>query len=322
MNSCQFIDTTLIFSEKNVAPCLIVESAIVPLYLNPETEEIENIDFKQRKNEIKSILNNEEISNFYCKTCRNLNTNNQLNSKYNYIILSLWSNYNFEYDIVKIIKRLYEQDLIDKENLKIKIHCKDIFKLSNLEQIISSFNKRGYKEITFIVDDTTYIPTIKESLKKGNASLQINIIFKDNEEFAVKNSEIQYALRSYIAAAKDKNAISVHYKLIENFNDTEKDITKFIKTMYMIGINKIGIKLDNKNIIKWLNGPLQNIDYTKRIRNLILIFFKLVNRYSFYIDMDFRAQALVLKKIFKTHKNKKENIFINKTKKLFIKKDN
>ena len=323
MNSCPFIDTTLIFSEKNVAPCYIFLSEKVPLYLNKEQDEIRNIDFRQRKNEINNILNSEKINHYSCKNCCNIITDNQFNGKYDHFIFSLWNKTDFEYDFIEIIKQLYEQDMIDRENLKIEIQSKDFLTMSYLARMISLFEEYGYKEIVFMMNKVVYLPIIEEMLSKGKSSLYINYDFKDTGKIVEKEYGPQHILRSYIATAKDKNAISVHYQLIKDFNDTEKDVVKFITTMYIIGINKISFNLENKDITKWLNEPLPLSNYPQKIRELALIFFKLARKYSFFIDLDFREQILVLKKIFKTYKNKKEKTTIwDNIKNMFKKEDN
>ena len=172
------------------------------------------------------------------------------------------------------------------------------------------------------MNKVVYLPIIEEMLSKGKSSLYIIYDFKDNGKITEKEYGPQHILRSYISTAKDKNAISVHYQLIKDFNDTEKDIVKFITTMYIIGINKISFNLENKDITKWLNGPLPLSNYPQKIRELTLVFFKLAKKYSFYIDLDFREQVLVLKKIFKTYKNKKKKTLFDNIKRILKKEDN
>ena len=321
MNFCPFVSTTLIFSENTIAPCYIFLAENVPLYLNKKLEETENINFKQRKTEINNILNDNQINLFSCNNCCNLTTKNLKNDKYNHFIFSLWNKTDIEYDFYKIIKQLYEEDMVDKENLKIEIQSKDFLTMSYLEQMISLFEEYGYKEIVFMMNKIVYLPIIEKSLSKGKASLYIIYGFKDNGKLVEKEYGPQHILRSYISTAKDKNSISIHYQLKKEYNDTEKDITTFIKRMYIIGINKIGFNLENKDISKWLNEPLPISNYPKKVRDLALLFFKEANKYNFYIEMDFREQTLVLKKLFKTHK-KKEKKFISSIKNIFRIKDN
>ena len=323
MNFCPFVSTTLIFSEKNIAPCYIFLSEKVPLYLDKELEETENINFKQKKQEINDILNNEQTNSFSCQNCCNLTTKNLKNEKYDHFIFSLWNKTNFEYDIHKIIKQLYEDDMIDIENLKVEIQSKDFLTMDYLEQIIDLFEKYGYEEIIFMMNKVVYLPIIEKQLEKGKASLCIIYEYKNNGKLIEKEYGPQHILRSYISTAKNKNAISVHYQFKKDYNDNKKDIINFITIMYIIGINKISFNLENKDITKWLNEPLPLSSYPKKIKDLALLFFKTANKYSFYIDMNFREQTLVLKKIFKTYKKKEFKLkLIENIINLFNKKDN
>ena len=103
-----------------------------------------------------------------------------------------------------------------------------------------------------------------------------------------------------------------------DYNDNKKDIKNFINETFKIGINIIGLRLYYKDISSWINEPIPLPKCKKELGKLILYFFKMAKKYSFFLDMDYTEQNIVLKKIFRTNKQQNKS-FTERIKKIFIK---
>lgn len=305
MNFCPFIDTTLIFTEDCITPCYTNFFNEKPFYLNQNSKDIKNLNFIEKKEAINKIINSEEINKYPCKDCCHITQEETKFKKYNHFILSLWGNNSFNYDFFEIIKSIYNENMVDKENLIVEIQSGNLADFKELDKVISIFNQKGYKEIHFMINNVIYHPMIESILNDGKGYLYI-IPNTRNNELKNRYSDVKNTLRRYLNAAKDKNAITIYYELIQGINDDKMQIIEFVNSMYTCGINKIALRLDNNDISKWLQAPMPLKDCPKHYASLILLFFKLCGKYSFYVDMNYKEQNIVFNKIFKSNKKQKK----------------
>ena len=92
MKTCKYINNTLIFTSDNITPCYSCFSNKAPFYFNFNIKEYENINFKEKKQEILKKINSENIKSFPCYKCCQLTEYEETPSKYTHIILSFWNN--------------------------------------------------------------------------------------------------------------------------------------------------------------------------------------------------------------------------------------
>ncbi len=316
MKTCKYINNTLIFTSDNITPCYSCFSNKAPFYFNFNIKEYENINFKEKKQEILKKINSENIKSFPCYKCCQLTEYEETPSKYTHIILSFWNNITLKYNIFDVILDLYKQNLLDTDNMLIEFQSGDIDNFKELNKLITLFEANGYKQINFFINNVKYRPIIDEILKQGKGNL--SVIFDNRDKKHLSINYFSKTLKMYIENAKDKNGIKIYYTLIKDCNDSKKDIKNFIESMYKIGINVIGLRLDYKDISNWINSAIPLYNCKKDFSDLILYFFRIAKKYSFYLDMDYTEQNIVLKKIFKTNKLQKKS-FINKIKAFFHK---
>jgi len=297
MKSCKYIDTTLVFSNQNISPCYSCFQNDVPQYI----EDDKQTDFKERKQEIIKELNSNSKFEFPCKKCCHFQEDYDDTIKYSLIIFSFWDSAKPEYNIEEIITNLYNQDLIQRDNLTVEFHSSDIRNFRIFNRIIKIFEKNGYKEINFVLNNIIYHKAIEKILEKGKGSLSLIFDYKNNKNIVYLNHNSR-KIKQYLEKAKDKKAIKIYYTLDKNNKDTKLQIEQFIKQMYIIGINFLSLRLNNDNIIKWLNEPVPLKNCPKNLDKIILHFFELSKKYCFYSDMNYKEQNIVFNKIFKTKK--------------------
>ena len=301
MNFCPFIDTTLIFTEDCITPCYTNFADKTPYYLKANLKKQKIPNFSKEKESFYKIINSLRINSYSCKNCVHLVTEETKFKKYNHIIISLWQNKAFKYDFFAIIKDIYKLGMLDIENLIVEIQSGNFAEISELNKILAIFKAIGYKEIHFMMNNVIYHPCIENILKEGKCSLCIIPNLRNNE-LEGREATIKNVLRRYMNAAKNKNSISVYFELIRGISDNEVAVSDFVKMMYTCGLNKIALRLDNNDINKWLKGTIPLQDCPSYFSTLILLFFKLCRRYSFYLDMSYTEQNIVFKKIFKSNK--------------------
>ena len=316
MKACKYINNTLVFTSSNITPCYSCFQDQAPSYLKNNNESIENINFKEKKQEIIEEISSEKIKYIPCNDCCHLMEYETIQEQYNQIILSFWNNKPLKYNIFEVIQDLYEQHLLDTDNLIIEFQSGDIDNFRELNKLITLFEANGYKKISFLINNIVYRTYIDEILKQGKGTLSVILDYRNKQNSAP--NIFSKILRMYIGNAKDKNSIKIYYTLIKNYNDTKKDIRNFVETMYKIGINIIGVRLDYQDISSWINKPIPLNNCKKDYSKLILYFFKIAKRYSFYLDMDYKEQNIILRKIFKTNKLQNKS-FIERIKNFFLK---
>ena len=280
MKTCKYINNTLLFTPENITPCYSCFSDKAPSYINFNSEEYENINFDKIKRNILKKINSKDIKGIPCDTCCQIIDCEEIPSKYTHIILSFWNNDSLKYNIFEVIQDLYKKNLLDTDNLIIEFQCGDIDNFRELNKLITLFESNGYKTINFLINNVKYRPFIDEILKQGKGNLSIIYDFKDNNNF--DNNVFSKVLRMYICNAKNKNSIKIYYTLVMDYNDNKKDIKNFINETFKIGINIIGLRLYYKDISSWINEPIPLPKCKKELGKLILYFFKMAKKYSFF----------------------------------------
>lgn len=317
MKACKYINTTIIFSEDRITPCYSSYMNQAPFYALIKDCLAEDINFESKHNEFIQELNSSCIENYPCKNCCHLTDFDIFSNKYNSIIIKLWNNKPLKYDIYKIISDLYDKNLIDKEFLIVEFQCGDIRISSIYKNLIELFKQKGCKKFKIFTNNLMYDSVVEELLKSNKCE-----IFVSYNNDSIKSKEQKHSIlkvfRHYIKSTENKDAIKAYYNLSYCRNLKDKDIEQFVKLMYSTGINCLSLRLDYELISKWINSSVPLKDCSKNLHRNILYFFKLCRYYSFYSDMNYEEQNIVLKKIFKT--NKKISLF-KKFIKLFRKKN-
>ncbi len=157
------------------------------------------------------------------------------------------------YDVLKFINELYDNNLIDTQNLYIDFQGGNISCLKNHEDIIHTFLTRGVGTIYIPTNNIVYMPIIERLLaaKKGELCTALDsgcretyLKIKQVDKFdkSVEN------LKKYIVKAGN-DSIIIKYIIVNGYNDNMEEIKKFMNLMVEIGIKIIVLDIDYRDII-------------------------------------------------------------------------
>lgn len=274
---CDELNKTLTCMNGNIMSCCSGRTAPI-YYQNYKGEKITKENFLKLKEEIFNLMDEENIDKTPCKGCfylRERNENDKISETFNMINVSHWVQCNcgciycarhnetrgeittktiksYYYDFLPVLKQLYKENLIDKENLTVCIQGGDISILKEFEPIIKEFLKQGIKKFDILSNNINYKPIIKKLLDKDLTTYNTSLDCGTRETFKKikkvdKFNDCIKNLKKY-ARSKHKENISVKYILLEHFNDNKEEITSFVNLMEEIGIKNIEFMLD----YKWL----------------------------------------------------------------------
>lgn len=235
--------------------------------------------FKKVKQDAFEMLTEENIENSHCKGCfflRDRKPEDKISQTFNMLNISHWTQCNCGciycarmldskgkitykaekseyYDIVPLIKQLYKQKLLDRENLTACIQGGDISVLKEFKPMIKEFLKNGVKSFYILSNNIVYQPIIKELIDKNKITYTTSLDCATPEIYyklkrVDKFKESVENLKKY-ASGKNPNCITVKYIVIEHINDNIKEAAKFIDLMNDIGISNIEFMLDNKYVM-------------------------------------------------------------------------
>lgn len=250
---------------------------IGPVYLdNYKGEKIDWEVFKKVKYNAFNLMNKEDLSNLPCEGCfflRSRTENDVVYDKFTLLNLSHWTQCNCgciycarmydskgeittkkqkskSYDMLPVLKGLYKNELLDRENLTVVFQGGDISVLKEFELLVKECLKNGVKKFEILTNNIIYQPIIKKlidndktvlytSLDCGSRETYKKLKRVDKFEDCVKN------LRKY-SKSRSNPPIVVKYILVERFNDNNEEITHFLNLMSDIGINIVEFQIDNK----------------------------------------------------------------------------
>ena len=235
--------------------------------------------FKQVKIDGFNQLNEIDIENSPCKDCfflREKKETDIIKPKFQMLNVSHWVHCNCGciycarmldshgtishkkenspyYNFLPLLKELYKQDLLDRENLIAFIQGGDISVLKEFEPIVKEFLKQGLKEFWILSNNIAYQPIVKKLLDLDKANF-ITALDCGSRELYYKIKRVD-KFKDYInnlkkyAKSKHGDRVQVKYIVIEHINDNKEEITKFINLMSDIGINRVEFMIDNKYLL-------------------------------------------------------------------------
>lgn len=327
MKTCQWLNTSLFFFPIEILPCCVLGERENLAYANPERREHVNMDFKERKKQLNDILNNEEIIKKYkCFDCmyRVEQDAKAEDKKINLIGFHHWRACNcgciycFEkddknhflpvYSPYKILQQLYQDSLIDSENLRVWFQGGDIAVLKDFDKYIDLFEQNGFMKIDFSTNNIKYMPKIESILKANKGSLCVSLDCGTAETYRKikcvnKFDKVVKNLEKYIKNVRNDNLITVNYIILDGINDNEEEISKFMDLMYQIGVKRVALRLEHKHVAEW--SHTEKIEYcSPNLDKIIIHFFKTARKYNMFINMDCKEQNQCIIKIFRYFANR------------------
>ena len=334
MKYCSELNNVLTFFPDRIQSCCIISTS-GPCYINKYDGNIKNInfnDFIKIKKFYYDALESELLDNSPCKNCLYLkekNQNDKFSEQFNIIYLNNWihcncrcfycdrhiyerwwwegigSNYTKKkikskyYDVLPIIKGLYNNNLLDRKNLRVVFHGGDLSVLKEFEPLVKEFIKQGVNRFDFSSNNIIFQPLIYKLLKQNKATLTMSLDSGTKETYkrikgVDKFNNVIKNLKHYIKASKSNSPdLIVKYILLKNMNDNEEEIKAFINLMINIGIKRVTLHLEHWYTINILE---KGIPIYPHFRNLIKLFLDLCKENNLYYDIPDNIMQYIMTK--------------------------
>ncbi|MBE7704873.1 MAG: radical SAM protein [Cyanobacteria bacterium SIG29] len=253
---------------------------IGPVYYEAyKGEKIDWKAFKQFKKDSFDLLTEENIENSPCKGCfflRERKETDEVSETFKTINISHWTQCNCGciycarmydskgeityksgkskyYDMIPLLKQLYKENLLNKNDLTACIQGGDISVLKEFEPMVKEFLKNGITRFNILSNNIVYQPIIKKLLDKNLVDYTTSLDCATPELYKKlkrvdKFKDSVNNLKKY-AKSKNKRYITVKYIIVEHINDNKEEITKFVNLMSDIGIENIEFMIDNKYVL-------------------------------------------------------------------------
>ena len=157
------------------------------------------------------------------------------------------------YDLLPIIERLYKQDMIDKENLKVEFQGGSIGVLEEFPELVKIFLDNNVKHISFFSNGIKYSPEIVETAKKAECMIICSVDAGSPEVFKKLKSVDKYDqvisnLKRYKQEAPN-SIINAKYILINDVNDSIEEIEKYLVAVADAKVDMVQLDMDFKKVM-------------------------------------------------------------------------
>lgn len=304
MKYCEHIAHTISFNEKDILPCCTSAGFNPPSYYNSRLEShniVSSIDIDEKQEDAFDIINSNKIEKWSCKNCmfcKEISEMPKDGNKINSIFLRQWikdeaeedtNSLPINYEAYELIKKMYETNKIDADELTVRMQSKNLATITNLDKYLDLFAQYGVKAIHVSTDNIVYNEKLAKLMKEQKASINISLDCGTKEMYQlIKKADnfdsIIENLKKYADYTGDSDiGICIHYVLQKDINDNQKEIDSFIDLMKNIGIKNIGIRINGDTLDAFLSGRDGDV---LTYKNLITYFYEEANKYGFELDND------------------------------------
>lgn len=150
------------------------------------------------------------------------------------------------YDFLPILNSLIEQNLLDKNDLRLEIQGGSFSVWDEFIPVLSKIKNHGISNILYHTNAVKYIPEIAELSQITNSAMSIPLDCGCAESYKkIKGSDLfNIAVENIIKYANSGISISCKYIIVKNINDNEQELSNFLDT-----IKEIRSKINNKDNI-------------------------------------------------------------------------
>lgn len=275
---CDQLNNVISFFHDKIMSCCAPEQGLVYYQYNNKKE----FDFsslnKNKQLYFEELINNKNLPCHRCFYLREKKDTDLILDKYKEINISHWTNCNCNcvycsrnqnnnfksykffkrknqyYNLLPIIKGLYEHNLLDKENLIVRFQGGDIGVLEEFEDLVKEFDKNGTKMFHFLSNNIIYQPIIAEMFKKDKAFLITSLDCGSKETYKKIKRVNQFDkminnLKRYKEECGEKAKLNVKYVIVENYNDNLQEAKNFLSIIKEIKIPIIQYDIDYRKIM-------------------------------------------------------------------------
>lgn len=159
------------------------------------------------------------------------------------------------YDVLPIIKNLFDKNLIDEKRLLVDIQGGDLGVLKEFQPLVEYLLTKNFCDIIFTTNNIVYQPLIEKCIKLNKGTLITSLDCGSAETYLKMKRVDKFSacvenLRRYSSLDKREiPSILVKYILVRNFNDNLAEAQKFLEIMCDLKIRKVQFELDYNDIL-------------------------------------------------------------------------
>lgn len=156
-----------------------------------------------------------------------------------------------KYELLPIIRGLYEQKMIDLENLKVEFQGGNISVLKEFEDLMREFYAHNCDDFVILMNGIQYIPILEKIGSNWKSHICISLDAGTKETFQkIKGIDAFEQVINNIKKLREtsKAQISLKYIIIKGVNDNKEEVEKFLNIAKEIGnIQPVHLEIDYNN---------------------------------------------------------------------------
>lgn len=150
------------------------------------------------------------------------------------------------YDLLPLIEKLYEKDMIDKKELDVHFQGGNVSVLEEFDALVDIFLNNGVKRVEIATNGIKYLPAIEKIANKTFLDVNISIDSGTRETYKKiktvdKFDDLVENLKQYV---KLPILLRLKYILVRGINDNKEELSKYIDLMKEIGITHSELMID------------------------------------------------------------------------------
>lgn len=157
-------------------------------------------------------------------------------------------NENQTYELLPIIQKLYQDKMIDLDNLKVEFQGGNVSVLDEFELLLREFYAHNCDDFVVMTNAIKYLPEIEKYLQGWKNHISISLDAGTKETFyKIKKVDAFDAVIQNIKLLREKihAQISLKYIIIKGVNDNKEELEKFLLIAKEIGnISPVILEID------------------------------------------------------------------------------
>ena len=276
---CDQLNNVISFFHDKFMSCCAPEQGLVYYYQYNNKKEFDFSSLNKNKQlYFEELINNKNLPCHRCFYLREKKDTDLILDKYKEINISHWTNCNCNcvycsrnqnnnfksykffkrknqyYNLLPIIKGLYEHNLLDKENLIVRFQGGDIGVLKEFETLVREFDRNGINMFHFLSNNIIYQPIIAEMFNKKKALLVTSLDCGSRETYKrIKRVDKFYKMINnlirYKSECGDNANIHIKYIITKDYNDNLQEAENFLSVIKDIKVPQINYDIDYRDIM-------------------------------------------------------------------------
>ena len=158
-----------------------------------------------------------------------------------------------KYELLPIIKQLYELKMIDNTQLKAEFQGGGIAALKEFEQLMTEFHNHGCNDFVILMNGIKYLPIMEKIGNNPKSHICISLDAGTKETFyKIKGIDAFEQTIQNIKTLREKSQahIALQYIIVKDINDNLYELEKFLNIVLEIGgIEPVSLEIDYRNTL-------------------------------------------------------------------------